>query len=230
MEEIMQETTYKPARKWYAIWWDVWRHPGSAVFQALKREGDVTSLRGYLWVGLAAFVGALVNILLSWLLIDRQGVGTESVLTERFVVNLLSGPINALIGLGIVVWICHKVATLLGGNGDREQLTFSLAAIQAPASLIATVYGVVTTPYMNTMLIEMESPEFSSFASIFTGLFLVLLVYLVIGIYAFILGVSAVKGVMNLTAGKAAGTFLIGIIVYLGLYFCMITFQGMMFD
>lgn len=174
------------SRKWYQIWWDVWRHPSADSCKSLLIEPDHDPVRGFVWIGvISLIVGFLVSLAYYFVLGSQVTgaydpfiwVGCETVLT----------PIAAVIGVLISTAIMHGAAKVLGGTGKWGDLAFCFCAIAAPNTLIVGVFGLLFAPLYQK-------------GGIF---FIPWLITFAIGFYAIILQVTAISAVENIGSGKA---------------------------
>jgi len=97
------------ARKWYEIWWDVWRHPGSEAFRRMLQEPDAKAERGFKWVAVVALieamvlslVGGLIGVFFGWGAARLMGQIQYSGLTITPVVGLDSILLATLFSMAI---------------------------------------------------------------------------------------------------------------------------------
>jgi hypothetical protein len=183
-------------RKWYAIWWDVWRHPGVKVFQDLLQGENVNSSRGFTWIALTGLIVGVVN-LSSSLLLQRNA--QSNIFDTSDISYLLCGgifsvpltPILYMVGLAISAWIYHTIAKLFHGTGNWENLAFCFAAVEAPYLLFSSVNSI-----LNSLLPSVSMDIF-------------------VMIYTSILYINAIKAVEHLSTGAAVGTYLTLVITIL---------------
>jgi len=194
---------------WFSTWMTAVTKPNEQTFATMAEHPDAMSnSRAFTWIFLAGTVSALISGVLQAILqlagfsaapglADLFGGNADRGVAFAFGVAICSSPvagaIGALffaIGVGIVQW----VAKMFKGTGTFSQLAYTMAAISVPVSLVSSVL----TPFSSI-----------PFVGICTGL-----VSLVVGIYAIVLELMAIKGVNKFGWGQAAGSlFLPGLVL-----------------
>jgi hypothetical protein len=196
-------------RKWYQIWWEVWRFPDVDTFRMILTEPNATIGRGSLWILVTAFVSAGLSSIASLALINNNIATPIGALS-----GLICAPLGAVVGAYITTAIYHATSRLFGSNGRFEQLFFCFAAIQAPETVVG-------------MAIYLFYPFF--FSAISTGnvtaIGIPLLCLsgfgLLIGLYSLILFVLAVAGAENITIAQAIGAVLLPTIIVVIIFVCL---------
>jgi hypothetical protein len=211
----MDEISVKTDRKWYEIWWDIWTHPGSATFEALLNERNITTGRAFTWVAVTAFVAYLVAALVSIMMMNNLFPRVETTFTWMWICYVVVAPVGAILGAAIWAGIYHWVAKLLGGTGAWDRLLFCYSAIQAPLLLVGVLLSLVMVPIMRSAMTTMIATQ-----SLFLVYCLLMVVSLGLGIYNIVLNVSAIKAVERLDTGKAVLAFFLPPIVIIVLLFC----------
>jgi len=194
---------------WFSTWMTAVTKPNEQTFATMAQHPDAMSVnRAFLWIFLAGTISALINGVFQSIL-ELTGFGSQTpgladlfggaergiafTLGVTICVSPIAGALAVLffaIGVGIVQW----VATMFKGTGTFSQLAYTMAAISVPVSLVSSVL----TPFSSIPIVN-----------ICTGL-----VSLVVGIYAIVLELMAIKGVNKFGWGEAAGSlFLPGLVL-----------------
>lgn len=191
-------------RKWYEIWWDVWRHPGGKSFELLLIEKDHSRKRALAWLFITSIIvsGYIVLFLLPRMLnADTQGnpiwmIPSTQVISKACTIILY--PVVALAGLMIFAGIFHLVAKVFSGYGNWEDLVFCISAIVSPYSILGTAVNSLDILFFQRSGLRLVS----------------LVISVLIVLYALILLVNAVKTAESLTTGGAVATLLVpGVII-----------------
>jgi len=190
--EINQPIT---KRKWYEIWWDVWRNPGVGSFQVLLQEADHSTTRGFIWIAVTSLIVALATSVLTVGSLQNYEPNFASPMVYYLCVVILT-PIFAIIGLTISTGIYHGIARLLGGTGTWSDLVICVCAVTAPSGLIAGVIALIT--------FLVQFPLLFFIPSLLSFLF---------GIYAIVLYIIALKASENISGGKAVLVYFIPVII-----------------
>jgi len=191
--EINQPIT---KRKWYEIWWDVWTNPGVGSFQALLQDADHSTARGFIWIAVTSLIVALATSVLSVrALLNYQPNFTSPLV--YYLCLVIFTPIFAIIGLTIATGIYHGIAKLLGGTGTWSDLVLCVSAVTAPGEIIACVIGLIRFLVLQIPVI----------------IFIPSLLSFIIGIYAIVLYINALKASENISSGKAVVVYFIPTIV-----------------
>ena len=194
---------------WFSTWMTAITRPSEQTYAALAERPEAqTNSRAFTWVFLAGTVSALISGVLqailgltgfasqtpSWgdLFGGSAGQGGLASLGIAICASPIAGAIATVffaIGVGIIQWI----ARLFKGVGTFSQLAYTVAAISVPFSLISSVL----TPFSAIL-----------YVNICTGL-----ISLILGLYALVLEVTAVKAVNKFGWGEAIGSVLVPIIL-----------------
>jgi photosystem II stability/assembly factor-like uncharacterized protein len=213
METIIAQPTV--ARKWYGIWWDVWRHPGTATFLSILQEPNADAARGFKWIAVVSLIEILPASLIS--ILSRRNVASNTVLiylTATACIAILS-PVFAILWMTILTGIYHLIAKLFGGKGEWSKLVFCLSAIQAPLFLLATVFGLLRNLIFSILFAQQTAA--ATYQMALLGLCWAL-PFLALGIYIIVLSAYAIKVVENISEGKSiAVIFSPSIIVFFAL-------------
>jgi hypothetical protein len=184
------ETGQPQTYRWYEVWREVFTHPSEQTFLRILADPTASPTRAFIWVAVLAVFGGLVQGLL------LPSLGTELSRQISTGVGLICGaivaPIFAIIGLALGALILHFLSTLFGGTGTYNRMLYALGAISAPSSLIGYAVSAVTA------LISVVTKGGGSLVS-----FCLAPISLLIGIYAIVLEVQAIKAVEKLDTGKA---------------------------
>jgi hypothetical protein len=63
------------SRKWYQIWWDVWKHPNVASFNSILNEPDHDPVRGFVWIGVISLIVGFLGSLVYYFVLGSQVAG-----------------------------------------------------------------------------------------------------------------------------------------------------------
>ena len=196
------ETTTLPIiaeRKWYQIWWQVWRHPGVATFQEILKYPEASGKRGLIWMATTGLVISslrLIVFILTGAQYAQSGSGIFVLLGAFFT------PVWIVIAMAIGAVIIHCVAQVFKGSGTSREMVYCFAAVQAPLTLIGVVVslGSILGPYISALLS---------------------IISLVLTIYSLVLFVCAVGAVENIGIGKSIVVCLAPLIVLVVQYVCI---------
>ena len=186
---------------WFSVWMNAVTKPSEQTFAVMAEHPDAMSAgRAFTWVFLAGTVSALISgVLQSILLLAGFSAQTPG-LTDLFGnaqrgvafslgVAICSSPVAGAIavlffaiGVGITQW----VAKMFGGTGTFSKLAYAIAAISVPFSLISSFL----TPFSSIQIIGLCTGAIAG----------------LLGIYAIVLNVMAVKGVNKFGWGQAVGS------------------------
>ena len=186
---------------WIKVWISVLTRPSIATFERILRDPQASPRRAYLWVGIAALIGAIMTGAISriGLFGNQQGLGT-SFLTNCAPANIVA----ALLSLAAVSWVAQRIAAgFFKGRGKYASMVYASGAFYAPIILISGLISGI--PYVNCLSIPLL-------------------------IYALVLGVMAVKAVNQIGWVQAAVSFLIGLVLVTGIVavftICVLTLLG----
>ena len=192
---------------WVSTWMTAITKPSEQTYAALAERPEAqTNSRAFTWVFLAGTVSALISGVLqailglagfaspSWgnMFGGNTGQGGVASLGIAICISPVAGAIATVffaIGVGIIQWI----ARLFKGTGTFSQLAYTVAAISVPFSLISSVL----TPFSAIL-----------YVNICTGL-----ISFILGLYAIVLQVMAVKAVNKFGWGEAIGSALVPFIL-----------------
>jgi len=194
---------------WFSTWMTAVTKPNEQTFATLAEHSDAMSVnRAFIWIFLAGAISALINgvfrAILEWAGFSPQSPGLADMLggAERGIaftlgVTICISPIAAafsVLGFAIGVGIIQWVAGMFKGTGTYSKLAYTMAAVSVPITLLSSIL----TPFSSMQ-----------YVNICTGL-----ISLIVGIYALVLEVMAVKGVNKFGWGQAAGSvFLPGLVL-----------------
>ena len=203
---------------WFATWTEAISKPNEGTYAAMAQRPEAqTNTRALTWVFLAGTVAAIISGVLSAVL-EAAGIATPMTVPgfEDFMngasrsavatlgIALCTSPISgafATLFFAIFVGIVQWVARMFGGRGTFSQLAYPLAAISVPVTLISAVL----TP----------------FTGVGTVGYCVSGISVLLGLYALVLQLMAVKGVNGFGWGQALGSYFIPGLVFCFLCFCI---------
>jgi hypothetical protein len=212
MEEPMNEQSNIPMSSepagfagWISTWIMAVTKPNEQTFATLAEHPDAMSnSRAFTWVFLAGTVSAIVSGLLGAIaqvagfapqtpgLAELFGGNANRGVGFALGLSICSSPVvGALgvlffaIGVGVIQW----VAKMFKGTGTFSQLAYVMAAVSVPFTLVSSIL----TPFNSIPFVGL----------CFSGLSGLL------GIYALVLEIMAVKGVNKFDWGQAAGSVLL---------------------
>jgi len=204
----MSNTPVMPAgpKPFFQVWMDALTKPNESTFAQMANSPSAKATTAYLWI----FIGYVINFFLSSIVQNQSvrtllekyggsgvGAGVGSGIAGRLVVAVCGAPIAALIatlffaiGVAIIQW----VAKMFGGRGNFGQMSYALAAILAPFSIVSGLLSLLS-------------------AIPFVGFCFSLLI-LIAALYIIVLEVMAVKGVNQFGWGAAIGSlFIPGLVI-----------------
>ncbi|HXD09390.1 MAG TPA: YIP1 family protein [Anaerolineales bacterium] len=188
----------------YQVWLNALTKPNEQTFIEIANSAQAKASTAYLWI----FASSLVQIFLTVLV---QGAMMSSMMAQygggntqlgggmgaRLLGAVCGGPIGAAVAtlfFAIGMYIVQWIAKMFGGRGTTDQLTYAIASIAAPYSIIAGVLTLLTA---------------IPFAGYCFGAILA-----IAGIYILVLQVMAVKAVNQFGWGPAIGSlFIPGLVV-----------------
>ena len=192
MAEVYPPEVEGESLSWIDIWIKALTQPSEESYVEIINDPQASSKKANTWVFLAAFVAFVISILFGAVFsTDLYGGIGGLGFGWIFGTMICAGPVSgvfAVLGLIISSGIIQAIAKALGGEGEREQLVFVMAAYVAPISLISTFIGSI--PYVSIL-------------------------GWVVSIYAFVLNVIAVKATNKFSWGKAIASSL-GILLLIG--------------
>lgn len=202
---------------WFSTWMDAVSKPNEQTYAALAEQPDAMSNnRAFLWVFLAGTISALIGGILQAIL-QLAGVTPQMPGFAELTGSTLPSP-AALLGIAICVspiagafavlffaifvGIVQWVAKLFGGTGTFSQLAYTTAAISVPFTLISSVL--------------------SPFSTVNVVGYCVGGISLLLGIYAIVLQLMAVKAVNKFGWGPALGSYFLPLLLIICLCVCAI--------
>jgi hypothetical protein len=199
-QNIETSNNVQPGRtlSWYEVWIQAFTQPSVATYQALVQDPQASPKRAYIWIGLSVLAGAFITSVGTWL-----WTGAVLGLERTREADMLCGPLIAVVMtvlfIAMVAGGANLIARLFGGEGTYSALVYAFAAYTAPLSLISGVLGAIPS----------------------IGAFLALL----LGCYALVLSVIAVKAVYKFEWWKAIVTLVLalpGIVVIVAFVVIMV--------
>ena len=185
MMEPTNEAAPGERLSWSKVWISVLTQPSTETFEWILRDPQASARRAYLWVFLSAIIGSILSGLISMLGFNAFGGFDEvSGFRLRFILLICSPVFGALAVLGVAInagisqWVAGR---FFGGIGTYEKLVYAIAAFYAPIYLVSSMIG---------------------------GIPIIQCLGILIGIYALVLGVMAVKAVNEFDWGPALVSYL----------------------
>ncbi len=210
--------SYQPAglAGWFPVWIKAVTKPSEQTFIDITEHPDANSKTAYIWVFIAGMLSAIIQAFAAAITAAtgaasplQQIPGLEQYIPQTtgdgggvgaaLIGGLCASPFAGLlsvvffaIGVAIIQWI----AKLFGGTGTYDKLLYAFAAISVPFTLVSSVFALL---------------GLIPFVGYCTGV-----ISLVLGIYALVLQVMAVKGVNRFGLGQAVGSvFIPGCVVFI---------------
>jgi hypothetical protein len=178
--------------RWYQIWWQVWRHPGTLTYQRILYQQKIYLHRPILWVYSSSLIAYMYQALfypISWAIIFR----------------LIWQPIVIILGLFLSIGFNHWIAKLFNGKGDLVSLYFCISTIYSPVVL----FVFFTTGWL-PMLVSQAGAQAPVSGFIIYSL-LSSIVSLVLICFVSVLYVTAINAVEKIGIGRS-------ILVYCSMY------------
>jgi hypothetical protein len=189
--------------------------PDERTYADIAASPRAKATTAFLWVFLASlfqiFLGALVQSVVFGNMAEMYGLdpelfgprtGTAAILTSAICGAPIGAAITTLV-FALVTFVVQWLAKMFGGTGTYDQLTYALAAIVAPFTIlsgIGTLFSAI--PYVGLCITA---------------------VFGLAGLYVLVLEVMAVKGVNRFGWGAAIGSFFIPAIVVAVLCACLVS-------
>lgn len=200
---------------WQEVWTQAITRPSVETFEYLLGDPQVSPNRAYIWIAVSSAVGAVIQLILSFIFQSIFGTNTllifngtssqnfENTTEVSPALNLIFGVIcgiplavvGALIFFVIISFILNLIARALGGTGEYQDMVYAMSTYTAPMTIINGVLGGI--PIVNLLVL-------------FTGF------------YAFVLQIIAIKTVHRFGWGQAILTAFVPIIFICGLFACCI--------
>ena len=188
--------------EWFSTWMTAVTNRSEQTYSRMAEHPDAaTPNRALLWVFLAGTIAALISGVLEAIVTLAGFTSPTAGLSELFGgaqggtvfslgVSICLSPVAGGVGVlvfAIIVGLIQWIAKRFGGVGTFSQLAYPMAAISVPF----TIFSSVLTPFSAV-----------PYLGLCTGL-----VGILLGIYALLLEITAVKGVNRFGWGPAIGSF-----------------------
>jgi hypothetical protein len=189
---------------WFSTWITAVTKPNEQTYAALAEHPDAQSNnRAFIWVFLAGTISALISGVFQAILGlagfeavpglgDLFGGSAQRGVAAALGIAICSAPVTGAlgalffaIGVGIIQW----VAKMFKGTGTFSQLAYTMAAVSVPFTLVSSLL----TPFSVIPYVGLCASGVS----------------ILLGLYALVLEVMAVKGVNKFGWGQAAGSVLL---------------------
>jgi len=189
---------------WFSTWMTAVTKPNEQTFAEMAEHPDAQSNnQAFIWVFLAGTIAALISGVLQAILglagfeavpglADLFGGNAQRGVGVTLGIAICSSPVaGALgtlgfaIGVGVIQWI----AKLFKGIGTYSQLAYTMAAVTVPFTLVSSIL----TPFSVIPYVVYCASGVS----------------ILLGLYAFVLQLMAVKGVNKFGWGQALGSVLL---------------------
>jgi hypothetical protein len=198
----------------YQIWLKAFSRPKEQTYFEIAASPNANANSAYLWIFLTSLVTSVITFALQSVSMQRIQDYLPPEAAEVFKPGQVGGMglIGAICGAPIAaafavlffviaVALIQWVAKMFGGKGDYTRMAYTLAAIAAPLNLLSAVLTLLAAiPFIGIL--------FS-------------LVSAVVGIYALVLYIMAVKGVNQFGWGEAIGSFFLPGLVFICLCACV---------
>jgi hypothetical protein len=169
-------------------------------------------MRGLIWIAVVAVIVALVSNI-SLVPNIRTFVPQMNGITIFTVIcDVIVAPIVSILGVMFLGGVFHLIAKIFHGNGKWSDLVFCLTAISAPASLLFLPGYLINIAFAGIQILSL-------IVSI-----VVIILYLIWGIYSIVLYINAIKAVENISTGNAVATYFIPVIVLTIITVCILSF------
>ncbi len=193
------------ASGWLPVWIKAVTKPKEKNFIYIASSPEASSKTAFIWVFIAGTLSGLVTGLIQLIMVTAgfqpQGLGQFPGMASRGIgaslgIAICGAPVYGLlsvIGLAIGAAIIQWIAKLFGGTGTFEKMTYAIAAISVPITLVTMFLTPLSAvPYLG----------------ICTGL-----LSFGIALYAIFLEITAVKAVNSFGWGPAIGSVLLPVVV-----------------
>jgi len=189
---------------WFSTWMTAVTKPNEQTFAEMAEHPDAQSNnRAFIWVFLAGTIAALITGVLQAILglagfeavpglADLFGGNAQRGVGVTLGIAICSSPVaGALgtlgfaIGVGVIQWI----AKMFKGTGTYSQLAYTMAAVTVPFTLVSSIL----TPFSVIPYVVYCTSGLS----------------ILLGLYALVLQLMAVKGVNKFGWGQALGSVLL---------------------
>jgi len=191
-----------PSLDWTEVWSGALLRPSERTYDEIVNDPRATTGRAIAWIAVSSLVGFVISLVIQVVLggalsqvMEESGaaVGTGASILA-FICGAPLVVVFSIIGLAISSGITQFVASALGGNGTFAKLFYAFAAFTAPMSLVSGLLSSI--PFVNCLAIPL-------------------------GFYALYLEILAIRGVNQLSWGKAIATLVlvfIGILVVIAFF------------
>lgn len=196
----MEQLTAQPPqpRKWYKIWFDLWKHPGVETFRSILQEPGVKVSRAFIWLSTSGFITYFVTTLVYQILYPELIFVADIRYTTYWLCFTIVSPIIAIAGISISGLIYHGIAKLMGGLGTWDQLVYCFSAVGASFTLISGFFSIMIL-VLSSALQDL---------SVVSGW-----VLLPLSIYVIVLNVNAIDAVERIGTRKAVVTLFVPFII-----------------
>lgn len=190
---------------WHQVWIEALLHPSAKTFEMILADPKAKISRACWWIAITSLISYVLSGLfilvfgnpLFQALPSMQEQAPPGAQLSTMLCMLPLIPVIALLALVIQAGLFHIFGRLLGGRGTFANMVYAVAAYTAPLSLVT---GLI------------------SYIPVIQCLFIVLM------IYALVLGVIAIKVVHHFEYGKAVGTMILYALVFILIPACIIFF------
>src|SRR5258708_4043177 len=140
-----------PGYSWSQSWIKAVTERSVTTFEQIASDAAASSnSRAYNWLFIAGIIAGVINFLGGFIFpktLPFPGADSRIVQGSPSLLGLLCGvPIAVLIGiliLVVIVGVTQIIAGLLGGTGTFSKLMYTTAAINAPITILSSVFGLV---------------------------------------------------------------------------------------
>jgi hypothetical protein len=191
MAEEFESMEQGKSMTWSEVWIKAVTEPSEEAYREIMEDPGASPRKANTWVFLASLVGMVIGALLDGLfgtslLGSNYSLGFAGLIGTMICVGPIVGAL-AVLSLAISSGIIQAIAKALGGEGNRNELVFGMAAYLAPLSLVSSIMsGIPVLKYLGWLL----------------------------SLYGLVLNVIAVKAANKFDWGKAVAASL-GILVVL---------------
>jgi hypothetical protein len=126
-------------RKWFELWWLIWKYRNADAFQSILQEQDHSWKRGFIWTVVTAIILGAVNFIFSNLLAKNPITLPTYKILINFSLALLRGALFGLLILVVIPGIYHGLAKLFHGTGSWSNLVFCISAVNLPLSFVTNL-------------------------------------------------------------------------------------------
>ncbi|CAG1015579.1 hypothetical protein ANAEL_05302 [Anaerolineales bacterium] len=206
---------------WLSVWIKAVTQPKEQTFVDITEHPDAKAKTAYIWVFIAGTLSGIIQAITMAISAATGAVsplqqipGMEQYIPQgtggggvgaTFIGGLCASPLAGLLYVvffALFVAIIQWIAKLFGGTGTYEKLLYAFAAIFVPFTLVSSLFVLLS-------------------AIPFVGL-CTWIISLILGIYALVLYVTAVKAVNRFSWGQAIGALLIPLVVVLIVCACIV--------